>query len=517
MARTTVLDLPTELLQDVFEYLDWDRSKDLTPVRPQIINISATCWHLRKAVLPLLFRNVSLKLRWAHGALIQPGMFSIRQQCPHLAKYVKCIHVETLFGHYKELKSSMSPFALPKELQQWMDSIATLPSDTGNIVYSSESDIVTNLAERLLDTPQCIEFLQHARQDVQTRFRHLAYSLSDQALATPLFSTTETDVRREPRNVIGDENFFDDAREEANYIASTQRNVRAPSKGRDVRFLLDAFFVLLLCFPSQVNSLVFESLPTDRMDVLQGQFALQLASLIFRIYGGHLERLTMTTSAMRTSPNFAQDEPSTEAQRKIIGDVLGDLDAVRYLTLTGNPIPHRSGISVQKLGYWHTLAEKITHLDLRSADGDTGAFIDFIGKFTNLQHLSLGQLALIPPRMMNRPARHSYASVWLSFLIELRRKLPAVEFGVYELNLGSRYFVSVSGVRWLLEEAVPKGAKLDFERETRLTEDFESLIFLWATEDSDRGQAAREARKDGKLVDLAMSSRWRGLYTGGKH
>ena len=517
MQGTTILDLPTELLQDVFEYLDWDRSKDLTPVRPEIVNISATCWHLRKAVLPLLFRNVSLKLRWAHGALIQPGMFSIRHQCPHLAKYVKCVHVETLFGHYKELDLTMTPFALPRELQHWLDSISSFPNDTGNSIYSSNCDRVKDIAQRLLDTPQCVEFLRHSTHDVQTRFRRLAHSLSDQVLATPLFRTTDIDARRDPQNIIGDETFFDEAREEAIHATSPQASTNTRTRNRDLRSRLDAFFVFLLCFPSQLNSLVFESLPNDRQDVLQSQFALQLVALIFTLYPGHLEQLTVISSLRRTSTGLAPGELNNEGQSRILGDVLGDLAAVRSLTLSGDARPHRSGASVQNLGHWHAIAENVTYLDLRFTIGDSPAFIDFVEKFTNLQHLALGQLVLNPPRMLIRQARQSHATMWLSFLIELRRKLPTVEFSVHELELGSTFSVSVSGVRWLLKEAVPKGAKLDFERETRLMEDFDSFLFLWATEDSELGQAAREARKDGKLVDLAMSSRWRGLYTGRRH
>ena len=253
------------------------------------------------------------------------------------------------------------------------------------------------------------------------------------------------------------------------------------------------------------------------MDVLQGQFALQLTSLTFKIYGGHLERVTMITGPMRSSLDFTQDEPSTEVQKKVLGDVLGDLDAVRYLTLTGNPNMNRSGVAVQQLAYWHALANTITNLEIQSVDGDSGAFTDYIGKFTNLQHLKLGQLNIISPRRLNRQAGQSHALTWLLFFIDLRRKLPDVEFSIHELGVGSRFSIPTSGARWLLEEAVPKGTNLDFERETRLTEDFESFILLWAAEDSDRGRAAREARKDGKLVDMAMSSRWRGLYTGRRH
>ena len=90
--------------------------------------------------------------------------------------------------------------------------------------------------------------------------------------------------------------------------------------------------------------------------------------------------------------------------------------------------------------------------------------------------------------------------------------MPNVDFNIHEWELGTKTSLSESGVRWLLKEAVPKGANLDFERESRLMEDFESFFFLWSNEDGDRGEAARDARKDGKLVDMAMSSRWRGLF-----
>jgi hypothetical protein len=71
-----------------------------------------------------------------------------------------------------------------------------------------------------------------------------------------------------------------------------------------------------------------------------------------------------------------------------------------------------------------------------------------------------------------------------------------------------------SATRWLLEEAIPIGCTVNYERETRLLEDFQSFQPLWAAEDSQRGELAKEHRKDGKLVDMAMGSRWRGLSKG---
>lgn len=120
----------------------------------------------------------------------------------------------------------------------------------------------------------------------------------------------------------------------------------------------------------------------------------------------------------------------------------------------------------------------------------------------------------MPGRQVRTPP--SPAITWLAFLIELRRRLPHVALDLKEPELGSKACLSASGVRWLLQEAVPRGAHVDFERETRLTEDIESFFPLWMAEDSVRGWAAEEARRDGGLVDLAMSSRWRGLFPGAR-
>lgn len=38
LPSTPMLKLPNELLDHVFSYLDWDRSKDLYPTKPDIIN-----------------------------------------------------------------------------------------------------------------------------------------------------------------------------------------------------------------------------------------------------------------------------------------------------------------------------------------------------------------------------------------------------------------------------------------------------------------------------------------------
>ncbi|TKA74727.1 hypothetical protein B0A55_04029, partial [Friedmanniomyces simplex] len=67
-----------------------------------------------------------------------------------------------------------------------------------------------------------------------------------------------------------------------------------------------------------------------------------------------------------------------------------------------------------------------------------------------------------------------------------------------------------SALAWLMREAVPAGqADVDFQREERLQEDFESFQGLWEAEDGEVGVAAREHRLRVDLVDAAMCSRWR--------
>jgi hypothetical protein len=68
-----------------------------------------------------------------------------------------------------------------------------------------------------------------------------------------------------------------------------------------------------------------------------------------------------------------------------------------------------------------------------------------------------------------------------------------------------------SALNWLKKEAVPPGATVDFDREERLFEDFESFLFLWNAEDGEMGRLAaaeRNGPQGGKLVDLAFTSRW---------
>lgn len=92
----TLLELPTELLDNIFSYLDWDRSRSLYPEREDLVNISLTCRRLRKALSPTIFRDVVLRLRWQEwrdGQLVEPCLYKLRKHCPELAAHVRCVYI----------------------------------------------------------------------------------------------------------------------------------------------------------------------------------------------------------------------------------------------------------------------------------------------------------------------------------------------------------------------------------------------------------------------------------------
>lgn len=93
LPSSPMLKLPNELLDHIFSYLDWDRSKDLYPTKPDIVNGSLTCRKLREALKPLVFRDVTLRLRWARGQLIEPCLYRLRREYPELARHIRCVFI----------------------------------------------------------------------------------------------------------------------------------------------------------------------------------------------------------------------------------------------------------------------------------------------------------------------------------------------------------------------------------------------------------------------------------------
>lgn len=119
MAKTTILSLPNELIEHICNYLDWNPHTSLRPSKADIRNISLVNRQIRDAVLPILFRDVKLRLRWDEGCLIEPKLFRLRREHGHLMKHVRCVHVQTTFGHFPHQHFGYQPFSVPETLQDW--------------------------------------------------------------------------------------------------------------------------------------------------------------------------------------------------------------------------------------------------------------------------------------------------------------------------------------------------------------------------------------------------------------
>ena len=511
MATANILCLPTELLQKTFDYLDWNRATSLTPSRPDIFNISLTCGQLRQAVLPILFRVVTLKLRWINHSLGEPSLLQLRRRCPHLAKYIRCVFIETLYGHFADPHFELRPFTAPEKVQDWLNPASSASDDDrDHIDHSKHQKRVHNVAKALFSSPEYLRLLSHCPHDLRVHAEELSRQLlgEDESVQsrTPDSIRPSNAISEAQQSPLGEDTYASSAREDAPLFISTLSAAAQRTQYKYLRLRLDALLIVALCLPPSLNSLVFEALPTDRMDVIQTSFALQVAAMALEIFGDRLQRLAVITCPYLRGSTSASDDVEHDRQSKMLSpEVIGNLQVVKTLALV-------SHTRLQDLTRWHTVSNTVTKLELCKLNAQPDELVKLITGFANLQHLRLNNIWLARAWNGNLQNRQPSTAVWLSLLIDLRRQMPMVTFGLEGMRLGAADFLSPSGLSWLLEQAVPAGCKLDFERETRLMEDFESFVPLWKAEDSVRGDAAREARRDGKLVDMAMSSRWRGLY-----
>lgn len=119
----SILKLPTEIVLEVAAYLDW-AEEDLCPTKPDVVNLSMTCSHLRDALIPIVFRDVILKLRWQGGVLAEPCLYKLRLHCPHLAKHIRSVCIVTNFDH-DDLSPRGSrkptPFVAPFSRPDWLN------------------------------------------------------------------------------------------------------------------------------------------------------------------------------------------------------------------------------------------------------------------------------------------------------------------------------------------------------------------------------------------------------------
>ena len=518
MTTTTLLDLPTELLDKIYAYLDWDKAASVTPVRPDILNVSLTCRHLRVTVLPLVFQNVTLKLRWADGALVEPALLRMRKLHPHLVRYVRCVYIETQYGHIADPEEKLPNFDIPEEVPEWMDPAAVDGDECLPSVLVSHRKRVNEVASELLATR-----IPGTQSEFSPADEHGALSIVRQLLAQ-----VDHDLRRQ-METDGIASTVPDCQGRLGQAALPDmfRDVLTNSVSREsimnhlgsrkATLRLEAMLVAMLCLPPSTNSLIFEAYPTGLRPNLQNFFTLHVAATGMQILGDRLQRLAVSTCPHdRSTQKRLQPFRHNNSEREVFNSAVSTrIQAVKTLVLASESAVQTSAVRPEGQidnSHWHKLASTVTHLELCDMSVELQEFLPLIKGFTNIQDLTLQRLdthsSPRPPVPHPRPQDHGN---WLEFLIKLRRELPDVALHLESLHAWwpSNYDLSTSACRWLQEEAVPVGCSIDFQRETRLAEDFESFLPLWQAEDSVRGSTAKNARRDGKLVDAAMNSRWR--------
>ncbi|TKA62535.1 hypothetical protein B0A55_12570 [Friedmanniomyces simplex] len=452
-----LLALPTELLDRIASYLDWDRAASLIPRRPDIHTLTLTCQHLRATTLPLLFRNVTLTLRWQDR---------ISRSIPPLSAEAK---IRNLIDH-------------------------------------------TNHAIRQHRIPK----LRRRKQD--TSSRELTWQMHGED-RPPIGATAATNSyagRFEPYHGSGP------------ILRKAQRT----------KLQVDALATLMLCLPPTLNELVFEAGLQDLEEQPWYHFATFLIDGAMQIFGHRLESLTMATSGGSRRGRILASRPAATPPDPVVTspDPVTDLTALHRLVLASTSVTPETFSAPQlnllhldtseRLTRWNSpnLHPTLTHLEIRNAnltDADFALLVSFTAPFRRLQQIAFHHLTYttrgLPSRIyphLISGQQHLGEGVLLAFAISLRRALPATTkilfTNISHTTRGPSKPFPPSALAWLMREAVPAGqADVDFQREERLQEDFESFQGLWEAEDGEVGIAAREHRLRVDLVDAAMCSRWR--------
>ncbi|KAI6885455.1 hypothetical protein KC360_g3635 [Hortaea werneckii] len=543
-SHPTILTLPPELLHRIFVFLDWDRTAHLTPERRDILTISLTCKHLRHTITPLLFRNVSLCLRWVGGELLEPPLFRLRREKPELSRWIRNVHVHTAIGYRPRQTTSPPVLAAPDDIEDWLSPELTA------LDQESEGERKWHQDLHSLHRNRLNHLVQERAQSLSTALESHEHPYSAEQLMRRLIMTTSFPAVRGraranstanaalPRWNVNSPDPFRPSATDENSVDPLDEWVQAwrwhPSNAdRRRKREIDALAVIMLCLPPTLSDLTFDSgnEPDDA-----NLFALHVFAAILHVYNTRLQTLTIIGSTRQ----------SDAGAKVVTHSHIVDLGNIRTLRLAGT----RSGISftpdsssdASKPETWLALRESTSNLRTLefwsvafTAQTDVCNLLHAAATFPSVESIVLRDVMLwtLAPNQRRLRALHAqnqglpgssseYAlhtssspeTNLLLLLITLRRMHPRTNLTFSNLRRNTeplRSKLPSSALHWLQTEAVPVGASLDFEREQRLVEDFETFLPLWEAEDSGRGQEAKEdrRRRGGELADAAMCSRWR--------
>lgn len=522
--RTTILDLPNEILSEIYAYLAWSPEDSIRPSSPDLVNISLTCQQLRFATLPLLFRDVRLKLRWVDGTIAAPGLYRLRQERPDLVRFVRCVHIQAEFQQSLGRAGSRSkPLQMPKSLREWMP----VPRD-GTDQNMLRDDLISRHTERIqyiardMLSEQSESFIPgNSIARAKAYDAHAKRTLLE--IANGSQTVEESHGEQEHDAAVAQNKSSAENGETAEIGPSHDDGRDHATRNREMilrRFQLDALVLCIMALPPQMHTLIFEALQPDRLDKFQFFFAQQVCAMACKVFRNGLRDVTMYSSKLRGEVQMGPMPSGLLALRDnhLAMAALPEVHALEKLTIVPASEDASRNLFSRMSTSWQTpeLCARIMHLCIRDASDNLTSLLDFINTFPALTDLSLRDVQLIPDGNAALGPRVQLFddAPWLHFVLTLRRQMPDVRFHLAGLSqrpwrTGLRA-ISRSAVRWLVKEAVPVGAVLDLEREERLLEDYEKFSqLLWEVEDGERGPLARRDKGWAKLVDEAMTSRWR--------
>ncbi|KAK5175330.1 uncharacterized protein LTR77_000468 [Saxophila tyrrhenica] len=402
------------------------------------------------------------------------------------------LSIESQFGRLADYQFRHEPLTVPDTLFDWIDPAGSVSSEHSKHTARSHRQRVEAYAETIFNSRENIETIRQGPHGLREHADNLVCKLFGPTRGLLYISSANREASVE------------------NVEFSREEPPTAPrgpklDKSRRFKLQLDALVLVVLCLPPTIRSLIFEAVPNDdgRHDLWQSSLAIQVAAVTMKIFGDRLESLTALISD-RTDVKMLQEIASVENCR--------NLGMVKSLCISASSrsksVASRTTLNTE-LCRWHALSTTVTHVSLWDLTSEPQALAELVTGFTNAKTLTLNSIALRSPHHILRQNRDREFMVWPTFLIDLRRQMPLLEIELRHVHgledLGG------SAVKWILDEAIPVGHAVGFERQERLMEDFENFQFLWHAEDSERGELARKDRGYGKLVDMAMWSRGRGM------
>jgi hypothetical protein len=341
----TIFDLPQELLDRVYFYLDWDRSTHLVPKRQDLLNISLTCKHLRHSVAPLLFRNVSLCLRWYQGILLEPTLFTLRRNRPDLTQHVRCVRICSSNGERASCRIPLggSPtFKAPLDdpNRNWLGPELPMAQDDEYHVnlHAAHREAITSTLTALLS-----EVIEDGKdfeaKDAETILRELLHRTSHpsyEVLAPPgnkhyAESLDYADGKSREEGQIGP-------------VVPIERWLQRSDPTADIAlckvplvYQVGALATVMLCLPPTITEIVYEASTQDDVFSWQNVFGSHTAAAALRIFAPRIEHVTATsTDRKMLSWRASWNNLSRRVLDALTPEIIKDLTKLKSLVLAAS-------------------------------------------------------------------------------------------------------------------------------------------------------------------------------------